>query len=341
MARLRLAGLSVCGPVGRVPELHDLDLDIADGELLALVGTGKTAFLAGIAGLVETPAGRLEIDGEDATDWIPADRDVAVVFQDHAPYPHLSVRDNLALPLRLAGLPTAAVARRVAEVALTLQLTVHLDRRPSQLTGGQRQRLAVGRVLVRPRPNAYLLDEPLPADPAARRLLRAAVRGTTTVWACADAASAAGLGDRVAVLRDGTLAQVGTAAELASAPADLDIARLAPLTLLPGTAADGGLRTPLGLLPVPVDRDVLVGVRPTDLTETGPGVRLTLLAGDGAAPDGTARLRHPALTRAAEDDPRLSPDVLARVDPAGRRTVPVHLDPTRLLLFDPDTGQRV
>jgi multiple sugar transport system ATP-binding protein len=339
MAALRLAGLSVCGPAGRAPLLRELDLEVADGELVTLLGTGKTTLLAGLAGLAELPAGRLEIDGEDATEWIPADRDVAVVFQDHAPYPHLSVRDNLALPLRLAGRPPAAVALRVAEVALTLALTVHLDRRPSQLTGPQRQRLAVGRVLVRPRPAAYLLDEPLPADPAARRLLRAAVRGTTTVWACADPADAAALGDRVAVLRDGTLAQVGTPAELAERPADLDIARLAPLTVLAGAAADGAVRTPLGLLPVAADRpEVLVGIRPADLTETGAGVGLTLLAGDGVDPDGTARLRHPALARAAEADPRLSAEVLARVDPAGRRTVTLRLDPTRVLLFDPATG---
>lgn len=344
MARLELVGLSVCGPGGRAPALHDLDLDVADGELLTVVGVGKTALVRGLAGLADVPAGTLRIDGEDATDWAPAERDVAVVFADHAPYPHLRVRDNLAFPLRLAGLPGAAVDRRVREVAEQLDLTVHLDRWPRQLSGGQRQRLAIGRALVRPRPAAYLLDEPLSGDPAARTRLRAALGGVTTVWTTADSQEAAAVGDRVAVLRDGTLAQVGTAAELAERPGTLDIAALAPLTVLAGTVADGSLRLPIGTLPLatPVELDaVLVGIRPADLTEDGTGVPVTLLAGDGVAPDGTARLRHPAVTRAAEADPRLSGEVLARVDPRGRRAVPVRLDPARVLLFDPASGRRL
>ena len=273
---------------------------------------------------------------------------MAMVFGDHAPYPHLRVRDNLAFPLRLVGAPGAAVTRRVGEVAAGLGLTVHLDRWPSQLSGVQRQRLAVGRVLVRPRPAAYLLDEPLPADPDARARLRAAVAGTTTVWATEDAGEAAALGDRVAVLRDGGLAQVGTPAELAGRPATLDIAALAPLTVLAGTVTDGELALPFGTVPLPPGTRppadggaVLVGVRPADLTGTGAGPKFTLLAGDGVGPDGSARLRHPAVTRAAEGDPRLSADVLARVDPGSRRAVPVILDPARLLLFDPATGRRL
>jgi ABC-type sugar transport system ATPase subunit len=341
VSRIELAGLSVCGPDGRAVVLAGLDLTVADGELLAVVGPGRSALLRALVGLADTPAGTLRIDGEDATDWAPAERDLAVVFQDHAPYPHLRVRDNLALPLRLLGAPGAVVARRVREVADGLGLTVHLDRWPSQLSGVQRQRLAVGRVLVRPTPAAYVLDEPLPDDPGARARLRAAVAGTTTVWATADPGEAAALGDRVAVLRDGRLAQVGTPAELAARPATLDIAVLAPLTVLAGTVEAGTLRLPFGTLPLPhPDGDVLVGIRPADVTETGAGSRFTLLAGDGAAPDGSARLRHPGVARAAEADPRLSPDVLARVDPGPRRTVPVVLDPARLLLFDPGTGER-
>jgi multiple sugar transport system ATP-binding protein len=229
-------------------------------------------------------------------------------------------------------------------VAEELDLTVHLDRWPRQLSGGQRQRLAVGRVLVRPRPAAYLLDEPLSGDPAARTRLRAALGGVTTVWTTADPGEAAAVGDRVAVLRDGTLAQVGTAAELAERPTTLDIATLAPLTVLAGTVTEGALRLPIGSLPLPrpvEPAEVLVGIRPGDLTETGTGVPITLLAGDGVAPDGTARLRHPAVTRAAEQDPRVSAEVLARVDPRGRRTVGVRLDPARVLIFDPDSGQRL
>jgi multiple sugar transport system ATP-binding protein len=344
VSRVELAELSACAPDGTAPVLHGISLAVEDGELLTVVGpsgSGKTTLLRALIGLADTPAGTVRLDGEDATDWAPAERDMAMVFQDHAPYPHLRVRDNLALPLRLAGRPAGEVADRVREVAGRLQLTVHLDRWPNQLSGGQRQRVALGRVLVRPAPAAYLLDEPLSADPALRGRLRALVAGTTTVWVTPDVAEAAAVGDRVAVLRDGRLAQLGTAQDLAERPASLDVAALAPLTVLPGSIQDGSLRLPIGTLPTDrPDRDsVLVGIRPADLRPEGDGVRLTLLAGDdGVESDGTVRLRHPALSRAAEQDPAVSPDVLARVDPAGRRAVPVVLDPARVLLFDPETG---
>ena len=343
MSRIEVDELSACGPDGGSPVLHGISLAVEDGELLAVVGpsgSGKTTLLRALIGLADTPAGTVRLDGEDVTDWAPAERDMAMVFQDHAPYPHLRVRDNLALPLRLAGLPAAEVAERVREVADRLQLTVHLDRWPSQLSGGQRQRVALGRVLVRPAPAAYLLDEPLSADPALRGRLRAMVTGSTTVWVTPDVGEAAAVGDRVAVLRDGRLVQLGTPQDLAERPASLDVAALAPLNVLPGAIEGGSLRLPIGALPTDrPDRDpVLVGIRPADLRPDGTGVRLTLLAGDGTEPDGSARLRHPALTRAAEQDPAISAELLARVDPAGRRAVPVYLDPARVLLFDPETG---
>ena len=342
MTRLELDRLSACGVDGRGVVVHEVTLDVAEGEVVAVVGAsgaGKSTLLRALIGLADVPSGALRLDGEPATDWAPAERDLAMVFQDHAPYPHLRVRDNLALPLRLAGVPGGVVARRVAAVAETLGLSVHLDRWPRQLSGGQRQRVAVGRVLVRTAPGAYLLDEPLPADPAMRARLRGLLAGRTTVWATPDVAEAAAVGDRVAVLRDGRLVQVGTPQQLAERPASLDVAALAPLNVLRGTIADGALRLPIGTLPT--DRapgEVLVGIRPGDLTERGEGVRIPLLVGDGAAPDGTATLRHPALARAAEEDPSLSAVLLARVEPGGRRSVPVVLDPARVLLFDPSTG---
>lgn len=342
MTRIELDLLSACGLDGRAVVLHDVSLDVAEGELVAVVGasgSGKSTLLRALMGLADVPSGQLRLDGEPATDWAPAERDLAMVFQDHAPYPHLRVRDNLALPLRLAGVPGGVIARRVAAVAETLGLSVHLDRWPSQLSGGQRQRVAVGRVLIRPAPGAYLLDEPLSADPGMRSRLRGLLDSRTALWATPDVAEAAAVGDRVAVLRDGRLVQVGTAQELAERPATLDVAALAPLNVLRGTISDGALRLPIGTLPL--DRppgEVLVGIRPGDLTEHGAGVRIPLLVGDGAAPDGTATLRHPALARAAEEDPSLSAVLLARVEPGGRRSVPVLLDPARVLLFDPGTG---
>jgi multiple sugar transport system ATP-binding protein len=217
-----------------------------------------------------------------------------------------------------------------------------LGRKPRQLSGGQRQRVALGRVLVRPRPAAYLLDEPLPADPAMHRRLRDRVAGTTAVWVTPDPGEAAAVGDRVAVLQDGRLAQVGTARELAESPSTLDVAAMAPLNVLPGTVTDGRLRLPIGELDVGRGRgDVLVGIRPGDLTEKGTGIRIPMLVADGAGADGTARLRHPGLARAAEEDPDVPATLLARVDPGGRRAVPVMLDPARVLLFDPGTGAAI
>jgi ABC-type sugar transport system ATPase subunit len=344
VSRIELDQLSACDPDGRGIVLHEISMALEDGELLTVVGpsgSGKTTLLRAVIGLADVPTGTLRLDGENATDWAPAERDMGMVFQDHAPYPHLRVRDNLALPLRLAGLPAPEVARQVREVADQLELTVHLDRWPSQLSGGQRQRVALGRVLVRPAPAAYLLDEPLSADPAMRGRLRGMIKGTTTLWATPDPAEAAALGDRVAVLQDGRLAQLGAPHELAEHPSSLDVAAMAPLNVLRGTIEDGSLRLPIGELPTDrPDRDsVLVGIRPGDLRAEGDGIRITLLAGDGTEADGSVRLRHPALSRAAEEDPEISPELLARVEPGNRRAVPVYLDPDRVLLFDPETRE--
>ena len=131
MSRIELDELSACPPDGTSAVLHEISLAVEDGELLTVVGrsgSGKTTLLRALIGLADIPAGTIRLDGEDATDWAPAERDMAMVFQDHAPYPHLRVRDNLALPLRLAGLPADEVAGRVWDVAVRLQLTVHLDR---------------------------------------------------------------------------------------------------------------------------------------------------------------------------------------------------------------------
>ena len=200
-----------------------MTLDVADGELVTLLGpsgSGKSTLLRMLIGLADITGGELRLAGERANDWAPAERDLAMVHQDYAPYPHLSVRDNIAFPLRMLGAPEGVVRRRVEEVAAALELTVHLDRGPSQLSGGQRQRVALGRVLVR-RPNAYLLDEPLSqVDTGLRNRLRTPDHrlqrdtGTTTVYVTHDQAEAMTLGDRVAVLRRGRLEQVGPPQEV-------------------------------------------------------------------------------------------------------------------------------
>lgn len=367
MARLELAGLTHARRDGRRP-VDGVSLDVADGELVTVLGpagAGKSTLLRMLAGLAEVTAGELRLAGEPATDWAPAERDVALLHQDYAPYPHLSVRDNLAFPLRMLAAPAGVVRRRVEEVAAALELTVHLDRGPSQLSGSQRQRLALGRVLVR-RPAAYLLDEPLSqAEGGLRTRLRGLIArtqrdtGTTTLYATPDHAEAMTLGDRVAVLRRGRLEQVGPPAELYERPATLGVAAaVGPLTVLPATVTGDGLRLPFGT--VAPDRalpagPVLVAVRPEDVrADTGqPGLRVTLPVAttEWTGPDRLAHLRLPAgpapapavpgLDRAGLpglDGPLPEGVLLARLDPGGQRVVSVRIDPARLHLFDPATG---
>ena len=204
---------------GRTPAVGAVDLDIADGELLVLVGPsgcGKSTLLRMIAGLEEVTEGTIAIGGDDVTHRQPKDRDIAMVFQSYALYPHMSVARNIGYPLKLAKAPRAEVARRVAEVADVLQLTEVLGRTPAQLSGGQRQRVAMGRAIIR-QPRAFLLDEPLSnLDAKLRVEMRAEIArlqrelAVTTVYVTHDQTEAMTMGTRVAVLKDGRLQQVET-----------------------------------------------------------------------------------------------------------------------------------
>ena len=197
---------------GRTRAVDAVDLDIADGELLVLVGPsgcGKSTLLRMIAGLEEVTEGAISIGGRDVTTAQPKDRDIAMVFQSYALYPHMSVARNIGYPLKLAKAPKDEIARRVAEVAEVLQLTEVLDRRPSQLSGGQRQRVAMGRAIIR-HPQAFLMDEPLSnLDAKLRVEMRAEIArlqrelAVTTVYVTHDQTEAMTMGTRVAVLRDG------------------------------------------------------------------------------------------------------------------------------------------
>jgi multiple sugar transport system ATP-binding protein len=210
-----------------------LSLDIGDGEFVVLVGPsgcGKSTLLRMLAGLEAITAGEIVVDGEVVNQVHPRDRDVAMVFQNYALYPHMTVFANIAFPLRQTKVPSAEVTRRVTEVAETLELTEHLKRRPASLSGGQRQRVAIGRAIVR-QPKAFLLDEPLSnLDAKLRVQMRAelaqlhATLGVTTVFVTHDQTEAMTLGERVAVLNDGELRQVGTPQELYHRPADLFVA---------------------------------------------------------------------------------------------------------------------
>jgi multiple sugar transport system ATP-binding protein len=267
--------------------VDDVNLTIADGEFVILVGPsgcGKSTTLNMIAGLEDISDGELRIGGEVANQKSPRDRDIGMVFQNYALYPHMTVRDNMAFSLQLGKADKATIDERVNWAAGILDLTDHLHRKPGQLSGGQRQRVAMGRVIVRT-PNAFLMDEPLSnLDAKLRVQMRTEVSrlqkrlGTTTVYVTHDQVEAMTLGDRVAVMRGGVIQQVGPPEELYNRPANLFVAGFIgspSMNFLPATIeADGVLRCPLGELRLPEerrarfkadggrDRMVIIGIRP-------------------------------------------------------------------------------
>ena len=200
--------------------VDNLNLTIADGEFIILVGPsgcGKSTTLNMVAGLEDITAGELRIDGQVVNDKAPKDRDIAMVFQSYALYPHMTVGENMGFPLKLAGVDKGTIASKVKEAAEMLELTAHLDRKPANLSGGQRQRVAMGRAIVR-QPKAFLMDEPLSnLDAKLRVQMRTQVAriqktlGTTTLYVTHDQTEAMTLGDRVVVMRGGVVQQVGVA----------------------------------------------------------------------------------------------------------------------------------
>jgi multiple sugar transport system ATP-binding protein len=283
--------ISVTGIVkeyaGGVRALDGVDLHIQEGEFAVLVGPsgcGKSTLLRIIAGLDEPTAGRVEIGGRDVTGLEPGDRDIAMVFQNYALYPHMTVRENMRFGLEVRKTDKAEIERRTVEAASMLGLEEYLDRKPRQLSGGQRQRVAMGRAIVR-RPLAFLMDEPLSnLDAKLRVTMRAELAGlrkrvpTTTVYVTHDQVEAMTLGDRVAILRDGVLQQWGTPEDVFERPANVFVAtfigspamNVVRATVRDGSAhVDGGIVVPLrpataqGL----EGRAVVMGVRPTDLLE--------------------------------------------------------------------------
>jgi len=267
-----------------------VSLDIADGEFVILVGPsgcGKSTTLNMIAGLEDISDGELRIGGRVVNNMTPKDRDIAMVFQSYALYPHMTVRENMAFALRLAKVPKNVVDEKVTEAAAVLDLTQHLDRKPANLSGGQRQRVAMGRAIVRD-PAAFLMDEPLSnLDAKLRVQMRTEVSrlqkrlGTTTVYVTHDQTEAMTLGDRVAVMRLGKLLQVGPPQELYSSPANLFVAGFIgspAMNFMAGTLEQGSLRTALGDLTLTDqtrravesrggERGVIVGIRPEDFED--------------------------------------------------------------------------
>ena len=271
MAAVSLRGISKVY-YGDQAAIRDLDLEVADGEFLVIVGPsgcGKSTLLRLVAGLDEPTAGRIYLDTTDATDTPPQDRNVAMVFQSYALYPHMSVRENLGYGLKVRGEPRDATAARTLEMARALDLTELLDRRPAQLSGGQRQRVALGRAMVR-KPRLFLLDEPLSnLDPALRTQARAELLrlyrmlGTTTMYVTHDQEEALTLGTRVAVMRDGRLEQIAAPAELYARPSNRFVGCFI------GSPAMNLLEP--SVLGMEAPPDAVVGVRPHDLALSDEG----------------------------------------------------------------------
>ncbi len=282
---------------GQVSVVEGLDLQVEDREFMVLVGPsgcGKSTALRMIAGLEDITAGTISIGGRIVNDVAPKDRDIAMVFQDYALYPHMSVRQNLEFGLKIRKIPRQEVNKRVAEAAEILGITHLLDRKPKQLSGGQRQRVAVGRAIVR-KPSVFLFDEPLSnLDAKLRVQMRAEITRlqrrlkTTTIYVTHDQVEAMTMGDRIAVMNDGRLKQIGTPLQLYERPANVFVAQFIgtpPMNFFPATLSDGGATlVARGFsLPVPDShravtagrdgRELLVGVRPENVMGNGGGTR--------------------------------------------------------------------
>ncbi|GAA0662207.1 sn-glycerol-3-phosphate ABC transporter ATP-binding protein UgpC [Streptomyces thermocarboxydovorans] len=384
MAEIVLEGVSKRYPDGSLA-VQGVDLDIADGEFVILVGPsgcGKSTTLNMIAGLEDITEGTLRIDGRVVNDLPPKERDVAMVFQSYALYPHMSVRENMGFPLRLAKVDKATIDAKVEEAARILDLTDFLDRKPSNLSGGQRQRVAMGRAIVRD-PKAFLMDEPLSnLDAKLRVQMRTQISrlqrrlGTTTVYVTHDQTEAMTLGDRVVVMRQGVVQQVGTPAELYDHPRNLFVAGFIgspAMNFVHATLEAGRLRTPLGELPLPdaarqalerqkAPREMILGLRPEAFEDIalapdtgGPTVTATVdvlesLGSDAyvyfsaeGGPVSTAELDELATDSGARDTGAGgAQQVVARVN-AGTRAregapIVLRVDMGKAHVFDPATG---
>ncbi|PVG81632.1 sugar ABC transporter ATP-binding protein [Nocardioides gansuensis] len=341
------------------PAVPGLDLEIEDGEFMVLVGPsgcGKSTSLRMLAGLEEVNSGRIFIDDRDVTHVAPKDRDIAMVFQNYALYPHMSVRDNMAFALKMAKMPQAERDKRVAEAAKILGLEQFLDRKPKALSGGQRQRVAMGRAIVR-QPQVFCMDEPLSNLDAKMRVqtrtdiakLQADL-GVTTVYVTHDQVEAMTMGDRVAVMKLGVLQQVDTPLKLYDSPANLFVAGFIgspQMNLIEATADESG-QARLGNYLVPVDPTaskkmsgkITVGVRPeawriVSAEEGGLPVKVTVVEelGADAFVYGTCDVEGTpgnVIVRARD-----------RYSVHKGETIYVTTDPHHVHVFDTETGERL
>ncbi|MGZ9809942.1 ABC transporter ATP-binding protein [Pseudoroseicyclus sp. H15] len=337
---------------GALEVLHGVSLDIEDGEFVILVGPsgcGKSTLLRMIAGLESIASGVISIAGRTVNGLAPKDRDIAMVFQNYALYPHMTVEENMSFSLKLAGVKPAQRRERVKAAAAMLGLQDYLERYPRQLSGGQRQRVAMGRAIVR-NPQVYLFDEPLSnLDAKLRVQMRSEIKmnhqrlGTTTVYVTHDQIEAMTMADRIVVMRDGRIEQVGTPLDLYDRPANLFVAGFIgspSMNLLPGrletgafTAQDGTrLALPDGLAR-PAVGDVVLGIRPEGLRMAADGVAATVVTVEptGSETQVTLDLASQPVTALFRD----------RVTSRPGESIHLALDPRHLHLFDAASGERI
>jgi multiple sugar transport system ATP-binding protein len=337
------------------PAVDGLDLDIADGEFLVLVGPsgcGKSTSLRMLAGLEEVDGGRILIGQRDVTTIAAKDRDIAMVFQNYALYPHMTVAANMEFALKIAGVGKDERDRRVRDAAALLDLTPYLDRKPRALSGGQRQRVAMGRAIVR-QPQVFLMDEPLSnLDAKLRVQTRTQIAslqrrlGVTTVYVTHDQTEALTMGDRIAVLKDGVLQQVGTPRDLYERPTNVFVAGFIgspSMNILPSEFVDGGVRFGTAVVPAghrAPGAAVRVGVRPEDLMLVAPDAEGLVVEVDLAEELGADAYLYGHTEQAGQ-----RVDVVVRVDgrshPVPGEVVTLALKADHVHMFDPGTGARL
>ncbi|WIY82856.1 sn-glycerol-3-phosphate ABC transporter ATP-binding protein UgpC [Propionimicrobium sp. PCR01-08-3] len=346
------------------PAVNHLNLEIGDGEFMVLVGPsgcGKSTSLRMLAGLEEVNSGAVWIGDRDVTDLPPKDRDIAMVFQNYALYPHMTVADNMGFALKMQGVAKDERDKRVQDAANLLGLTDLLARKPKNLSGGQRQRVAMGRAIVR-NPQVFLMDEPLSNLDAKLRVQTrtqiAALQtrlGVTTVYVTHDQVEAMTMGDRVAVMKEGVLQQVDSPLVLYDRPANLFVAGFIgspAMNLIKAGIVDGGVSVTGHVVPIPREvldkatgNTVTIGIRPEsfELSE-GQGIDMQISVVEETGADSYL---YGTLTEDAEDAALAgaAPEIVARVTtrrpPARGEVVQLHVDPETVHVFDSETGNRI
>jgi multiple sugar transport system ATP-binding protein len=334
---------------GATEVLHGVDVAVEDGEFAVLVGPsgcGKSTLLRMVAGLESVTGGTIRIGAQVVNNLPPGARDIAMVFQSYALYPHKSVRANMGFALKLRGTPKAEIAQRVDRAATILGLTPFLDRYPRELSGGQRQRVAMGRAIVRD-PQVFLFDEPLSnLDAKLRVQMRAEIKElhqrlrTTTIFVTHDQIEAMTMADRIVVMNAGRIEQVGSPLELYDSPVNRFVATFIgspAMNLIPGTGRAGGVEAQGTLLPAaaraPEGQPVLYGIRPEhlELADAGLPAEVRVVEPTGAETMAWLRSGGADVVAVFRDRHPLSP---------GQR-VHLHPRPGKAHLFDPDTGRRL